>query len=156
MLKINYLVILLIIIIDNQNYKVLCQNEMHVEENFNDMQNEAVDSRVLSVTEESDHNHFQNINDKYNYINSNNDDDNIHKMNDELGLTEISNGMITGERLLKLSESPYLLRQDLEIERGSMLIIEPGVTVHFAPMIGITVRGSIRAIVSVHYIYLFI
>lgn len=65
-------------------------------------------------------------------------------------LTELTGGEFVGERTLGLSQSPYLLTNDLDIELGAKLIIEPGVTIHFAPMVGITVRGSIIAIVSIY------
>jgi hypothetical protein len=64
--------------------------------------------------------------------------------------TELAGGSVVGERLLKASESPYLLRTDLEVERQAKLSIEAGVTIHFAPMVGITVRGTISAIVSIY------
>jgi hypothetical protein len=63
--------------------------------------------------------------------------------------TEISEQTISGEKVLHHSGSPYLLRQDLEIELNAKLTVEPGVTVHFAPMVGITVRGQIHAVVSI-------
>lgn len=63
--------------------------------------------------------------------------------------TEITEREITGEKILYASESPFLLRQDLEVQQHAKLIVEPGVTVHFAPMVGITVRGQIKAIVSI-------
>lgn len=66
--------------------------------------------------------------------------------------SEISETEISGEKILYASESPFLLRQDLEVQRNAKLIIEPGVTIHFAPMVGITVRGQIRAIVSIRKI----
>lgn len=62
--------------------------------------------------------------------------------------TEISEQEISGEKTLYLSDSPFLLRQDLEIHQSAKLIVEPGVTIHFAPMVGITVYGQIKAIVS--------
>lgn len=67
--------------------------------------------------------------------------------------TEINEQKISGEKILYLSESPFLLRQDLEIEQNAKLTVEPGVTIHFAPMVGITVHGQILAIVSIpkHY-----
>lgn len=63
--------------------------------------------------------------------------------------TEINEQEISGEKILYLSESPFLIRQDLEIQRNAKLIVEPGVTIHFAPMVGITVHGQIKAIVSI-------
>lgn len=62
--------------------------------------------------------------------------------------TEINEQEISGEKVLHLSDSPFLLRQDLQILRHAKLIVEPGVTVHFAPMVGITVHGQMKAIVS--------
>ncbi|XP_035780255.1 protein bark beetle-like isoform X1 [Anopheles albimanus] len=59
--------------------------------------------------------------------------------------TEIVGDVVLGEKVLRASESPYSLRTDLEVERRARLIIEAGVTIHFAPMVGITVRGSIVA-----------
>jgi hypothetical protein len=67
--------------------------------------------------------------------------------------TELAGGSVVGERLLKASESPYLLRTDLEVERQAKLSVEAGVTIHFAPMVGITIRGTISAIVSKLEIY---
>lgn len=64
------------------------------------------------------------------------------------GYTNLDGGRVVGDRTLRLGESPYLLKTDLEIERSGRLIVEPGVTVHVAPMIGITVRGAINALVS--------
>jgi hypothetical protein len=63
--------------------------------------------------------------------------------------TEITEQEISGEKSLDLSESPYLLRQDLEVLQNGRLNIAPGVTIHFAPMVGITVYGQLKAIVSI-------
>ncbi|XP_055547714.1 protein bark beetle isoform X2 [Wyeomyia smithii] len=60
--------------------------------------------------------------------------------------TEIAGDVVLGEKVLRAAESPYSLRTDLEIERRARLIIEPGVTIYFAPMVGITVRGSLMAL----------
>lgn len=62
--------------------------------------------------------------------------------------TELQGGEIVGERTLHLSESPYVLKTDLIVENGAKLFIEPGVQIRFAPMIGITVKGEITAVVS--------
>ncbi|XP_046609560.1 protein bark beetle isoform X2 [Neodiprion virginianus] len=60
--------------------------------------------------------------------------------------TELPGGRITkGERLLQRSRSPYVVREDLFVERDGTLVIEPGVEIRFAPMIGITIRGVITA-----------
>lgn len=64
--------------------------------------------------------------------------------------TELAGGSIVGERTLKLSESPFLLTGDLDVERNAKLIVEPGVNIHFAPMVGITVRGVLISVVSSH------
>lgn len=77
----------------------------------------------------------------YNEINS--DSENIG--NSE---TELQGGAIVGERTLHLSDSPYVLNADLIVENGAKLFIEPGVQIRFAPMIGITVKGEITAVVS--------
>lgn len=68
-------------------------------------------------------------------------------------LTEIPGSKILGEKVLSANESPYLLRTDLEIERGGKLIIQPGVVINFAPMVGITIRGTIVAVVSYFYYF---
>ncbi|XP_038215102.1 protein bark beetle isoform X2 [Zerene cesonia] len=68
-------------------------------------------------------------------------------LNKTLGLTELSGGVLTGGRTVwKTDGSPYLLRDDLLVEREAELVIEPGVEVRFAPMIGITVRGKFLAV----------
>ncbi|XP_015594324.1 protein bark beetle isoform X2 [Cephus cinctus] len=60
--------------------------------------------------------------------------------------TELPGGRITkGQRLLERSRSPYLLREDLFVERAGELVVESGVEIRFAPMIGITIRGVITA-----------
>jgi hypothetical protein len=66
----------------------------------------------------------------------------------ESPLSEITERQISGEKILRQSESPYLLRQDLEVLQSARLTIEPGVTIHFAPLVGITVYGQLRANVS--------
>lgn len=63
-------------------------------------------------------------------------------------LTELSGGRVIGEKWLRQIESPYSLDMDMTIERSGKLIIEPGVTIHVAPMVGITVRGVLTALVS--------
>jgi hypothetical protein len=62
--------------------------------------------------------------------------------------SEITERQISGEKTLRLSESPFLLRQDLEVLQNARLMIEAGVTVQFAPLVGITVFGQLKAIVS--------
>lgn len=75
--------------------------------------------------------------------------DGVPGMDGGVHYTEISGDVVLGEKHLRASESPYSLRTDLEVERKARLIIEPGVTIYFAPMVGITVRGSLVALVSV-------
>ncbi|XP_011334038.1 protein bark beetle isoform X2 [Ooceraea biroi] len=62
------------------------------------------------------------------------------------GLYEIHGGRIVrDQKLLARSKSPYLLREDLFVERNAELVIEPGVEIRFGPMVGITVRGIVTA-----------
>lgn len=69
-------------------------------------------------------------------------------LNKSLGLTELPGGVLAGGRTVwKAEGSPYLLRDDLLVERDAELVVEPGVEVRFAPMIGITVRGKFVAVV---------
>lgn len=63
-------------------------------------------------------------------------------------LTELSGGRIIGEKWLRQMESPYSLEMDMTVEPSGKLFIEPGVTVHVAPMVGITVRGVLTALVG--------
>ncbi|XP_063702920.1 protein bark beetle isoform X2 [Culicoides brevitarsis] len=76
-------------------------------------------------------------NDQYHYIAS---------PSSQNAVTEITETSVTGEKVLRMSESPYQLRTDLVVERGAKLMVEPGVVVYFAPMVGITVKGVIKAI----------
>lgn len=70
-------------------------------------------------------------------------------LNKSLNLTELEGGVIAGGRTVwKVRGSPYLLRDDLLVEREAELVVEPGVEVRFAPMVGITVRGKLVAVVS--------
>ena len=65
------------------------------------------------------------------------------------GFTELRGGhIVRGQRLLERSKSPYLVREDLFVEREGELVIEPGVEIRFGPMIGITVRGIVTAKVN--------
>lgn len=64
-------------------------------------------------------------------------------------VTELPGGTITdGQLVWRLNKSPYLVREDLIIEKGGELVIEAGVEVRFGPMVGITVRGILTAMVS--------
>lgn len=71
---------------------------------------------------------------------------NVSNSNSNGGLSELHGGRIVrGQRLLERSKSPYLVREDLFVEREGELVIEPGVEIRFGPMVGITVRGIITA-----------
>ncbi|PZC85077.1 hypothetical protein B5X24_HaOG202841 [Helicoverpa armigera] len=68
-------------------------------------------------------------------------------LNKSSGVTELPGGVLTGGRTVwRPDGSPYMLRDDLLIERDAELVVEPGVEVRFAPMIGITVRGKLVAV----------
>ncbi|XP_072155093.1 protein bark beetle isoform X2 [Bemisia tabaci] len=61
-------------------------------------------------------------------------------------ITELAGGTIINKQLrLERHMSPYLVRDDLIIDRSGELIIDPGVELRFSPMIGITVRGVLTA-----------
>lgn len=75
---------------------------------------------------------------------------NASNSNGNGGLTELHGGhIVRGQRLLERSKSPYLVREDLFVEREGELVIEAGVEIRFGPMIGITVRGIITAKVMI-------
>jgi len=77
----------------------------------------------------------------------------INKSDNNGDLYELHGGRIVrDQKLLARSKSPYLLREDLFVERDAELVIEPGVEIHFGPMVGITVRGIITAKVIIHII----
>ncbi|XP_058792901.1 protein bark beetle isoform X2 [Phymastichus coffea] len=62
------------------------------------------------------------------------------------GLTELPGGQIVKNHItLERIKSPYVLREDLYVEHAAELRVEAGVEVRFAPMIGITVRGTVIA-----------
>lgn len=62
------------------------------------------------------------------------------------GVTEHPGGIIKeGIQVLYKSKSPYWLRNDIIVERNAQLVIEAGVEVRFEPMIGLTVRGILKA-----------
>lgn len=82
-----------------------------------------------------------NKNDQFHYI--------THPNPSQYTEINVENNVITGEKVLDARSSPYLLRSDLEIDKEGKLNIEAGVTVYFAPMVGITVRGILKAIVSI-------
>ncbi|GBO98335.1 Protein bark beetle [Eumeta japonica] len=68
-------------------------------------------------------------------------------VNTTSGLTELTGGILAGgQTTWRAESSPYLLRDDLLVERNAELVIEPGVEIRFAPMVGITVRGQLTAV----------
>lgn len=76
----------------------------------------------------------------------------INRLNDvgRENFTDLKGNLLVGERIWRYDESPYILRSDLEIDKSAKLVIEPGVVVHFAPMVGITVHGILQARVSIY------
>lgn len=61
---------------------------------------------------------------------------------------EAFGGIIADNVVYDVSGSPYVITQDITIERGGVLTIEPGVSVTFDPGVGMTVKGILRAEVS--------
>jgi len=59
--------------------------------------------------------------------------------------TDFGDRVVTDKRTLRLSSSPYLVKEDVMIAPGGELTIEPGVEVRFLPEVGITVRGVLDA-----------
>lgn len=77
-------------------------------------------------------------------------------VNTTSSLSELPGGVLSGgQTFWRAQNSPYLLRDDLIIERDAELIIEPGVEIRFAPMVGITVRGRLSAVVSSSFNFTF-
>ena len=56
-----------------------------------------------------------------------------------------SNGNV---KAYNITGSPYLISEEIVVEKGETLVLEPGVTLRFKPEIGITVRGIMEARVS--------
>ena len=52
---------------------------------------------------------------------------------------------VSNKRILSLSDSPYYIENDVLVEEDGELVIQPGVTLKFAPGAGITVRGVLTA-----------
>lgn len=108
---------------------------------------EPIDTNHQFSFDEDDIDERKNVN--LNVNNNLHETENVPQTDvDSQQFTEINELQVTGEKTLRLSESPYLLRQDLEIQPNAKLFIQPGVQIHFAPMIGITIYGQIKAIVS--------
>lgn len=60
--------------------------------------------------------------------------------------TDFPNYVISGDKLiLEKQRSPYLVKKDVLIAEDGELQIEPGVTLLFAPTVGITVKGILTA-----------
>lgn len=57
-------------------------------------------------------------------------------------------GSIRGNVVYDVTKSPYVVTQDIVIQRGAKLTIQPGVTVKFDPGVGMTIRGVLQAEVS--------
>lgn len=68
--------------------------------------------------------------------------------------TELKNNLISSDYVLYANESPYLFHKHVIITPGAKLIIEPGVTIAFAPRVGISVQGSLLAKVSISNLYI--
>ncbi|KAK2577430.1 hypothetical protein KPH14_003537 [Odynerus spinipes] len=75
-------------------------------------------------------------------VNSNNSNNG----NNYDGFTELHGvRIVRGQKLLQRAKTPYLIREDLFVEKDGELVVEAGVEVRFGPMVGITVRGIVTA-----------
>ena len=61
---------------------------------------------------------------------------------DETPIEELE---ILGSKVLSKEKSPYLIDHDILVRPEAELLIEPGVEIRFAPEVGITVRGVLKA-----------
>ena len=52
---------------------------------------------------------------------------------------------VNNRRILTLSDSPYMIENDVLVDQEGELVVEPGVTLKFSPGAGITVRGVLTA-----------
>ncbi|XP_063235879.1 protein bark beetle isoform X2 [Bacillus rossius redtenbacheri] len=60
--------------------------------------------------------------------------------------TEVAGGVIAGRAMtLTRAHSPYLVREDLVVAPTGELVLEAGVELRFAAMVGLTVRGVLTA-----------
>ncbi|KAF5303544.1 hypothetical protein FQR65_LT08145 [Abscondita terminalis] len=57
-------------------------------------------------------------------------------------------GIISDKLVFKPENKPYLVRNDIVVERNAELTIEEGVKILFEPQVGITVRGILKAVGS--------
>lgn len=81
---------------------------------------------------------------------------NTNSRNNYDGFTELHGvRIVRGQKVLERVKNPYLIREDLIVEKDGELLIEGGVEIRFGPMVGITVRGIITAKVCI-YIYMYI
>ncbi|XP_014255547.1 protein bark beetle [Cimex lectularius] len=60
------------------------------------------------------------------------------------GFIELQGGLMTN-RKLKIDRGEYILKEDLIVDHTSELALLPGTTINFAPTVGITVRGIMKA-----------
>lgn len=82
-------------------------------------------------------------------VNSNNTGNNYD------GFTELHGvRIVRGQKVLQRVKNPYLIREDLFVEKDGELLIEAGVEIRFGPMVGITVRGIITAKVYNNQIFI--
>jgi len=71
-------------------------------------------------------------------------------------VTELAGGVIQNrQQKLNKIHSPYLVREDIIIEKTGELAIDAGVEIRFSPMVGLTVRGILSANVSNGYRFRF-
>ncbi len=59
--------------------------------------------------------------------------------------TPFGDSEVSGQKTLRLSDSPFLVSSDVLVTAQGHLTIEPGVEVRFRPEVGITVRGVLSA-----------
>lgn len=63
--------------------------------------------------------------------------------------SKFTGGIINGDKILVTNQSPYLISQDIIVERSSKLVIQPGVKLLFSPRIGVQVKGTLIAQVKI-------
>lgn len=75
--------------------------------------------------------------------------ENFPRRSDDSKLTEFTTDVVSnGKIILERHLSPYVIRRDVLVEQTGELLVEPGVTVYFAPRVGITVKGILTAKVN--------
>ena len=70
------------------------------------------------------------------------------KVDDEVKLNEIGGEYNGGETVISREGSPYLVKEDIVVGEGGVLVIEPGVTLRFRPGVGVHVEGVLLAEVT--------